>query len=268
MHRPFAVPAHLDNVVVLVAHSEQQVSGSVGAFATRSPAPFGLRVSGGAWGMGPKDKLKMLEYFVEGLRDFKGLVSSGATRDVTEGGLIDPMVTDVPAALLSKYGEERILTLSTLPRTGELRLVDDSRLIMVDAINDTYYPQPGVHMIIVFQTEDTFEVLGWDGDLDGYFGLFNRQREYGWNWGMPIWNGGGTTLKEMVRAATYGWPVFVVNNTGRRANDVANYVLKGVPIPDTDIVISEAARSRFFIVDRDDPGTLRAALRKTGLIAT
>jgi hypothetical protein len=261
MSAPFQVPPAIGQVQFHVASSPNTVGVTVGAFMTRSQVRVGVRLAGGCSNMTPEDKLNMLDYFVDGFEGFQGFVSSGGTRSESDGR-IDPMVTDVPAVLVAAYGGKNVLTLSTTPRTGQMVLRDDSRLV-IDS-DSGIAPQPGVHMVIVFQTEFSHETLDWDGDVNAYFRLFNEFVKNGWRFGMTVWNGGGVTRDEAIKAAKFGWPVIVVQGSGRAADALAELVLNGTPIDGVEL--SERTLSNFTVVHRDDSNTLNAALRRHGFI--
>jgi len=251
-NRAFEVPAHIGQVRLIVTDNPAKAKTAVGAFMHRSPARQGLRIAGGCAGMTPADKLDMLAYFRAALAGYSGFVSSGATRNEANGA-IDPMVTDVPAMLAKQLGN-CVLTISTVPRTGDMALTGDSRLVL-DAAHGIN-PQPGVHMIVVFQHQFADQALEWDGDLDGYFALFNTYvREGGWRFGLPVWNGGGVTQTEAIRAANLGWPVFLIEGSGRKADELAAAVR------------AKRLTGPFSIVRRDDPATLRTALQRRGFNA-
>lgn len=249
--RPFQVPNHIGEVRLIVTDNAAKAQVAVGAFMHRAPARIGIRIAGGCSGMSEADRVNMLDYFRAGLNRFTGFMSSGATRD-TNGRQISPMVTDVPA-VLARNLRGRILTVSTVPRTGNMALTGDSRLVL-DTQNGVN-PQPGVHMIVVFQPAFAHEQLGWDGDVEGYFTLFNAYAQSGWPFGLIVWNGGGVTKQEALRAAELGWRVFLVEGSGRQADELAAAVR------------NQKLRGKFTIVRRNDPATLESALVRQGFIA-
>jgi len=266
MNRPFQVPDGISRVKLVVTDDVSRVGLTVGAFMSRSLRRLGIRLTGGCKGMSHDDKLDMIEYFVKAFEGYVGFASSGATRNATAEGVIDPMITDVPAALAAAYGEH-VLTLSTAPRTGELALIGDGRLVLDDY--DTA-PQPGVHMAIIIQPQFSHETLGWDGDVAHYFRMFNEFiKTGGWQFGMTAWNGGLITIDEAFMAANYGWPVFIVQNSGRGADQIIELLERGTPIPGREqLAIGDKLRSRFTVVQRDDPMSLRTALVSKGFIAS
>lgn len=249
--RPYEVPGHIGSVRLIVTDSAAKASTAVGAFMHRSPAPIGLRIAGGCSGMSDADRVRMLDYFRTGLRSYTGFLSSGATRAANKGR-ISPMVTDVPA-VVARHRGGRVLTVSTAPRTGQMALTGDSRLVF-DTTNDVN-PQPGVHMIVLFQHTHAHEALGWDGDVEGAFGLFNAYAQSGWTFGLIVWNGGNVTRKEALLAAQLGWRVFLVEGSGRQADELVTEVR------------TQQLRGKFSIVQRSDPATLSAMLTRHGFIA-
>lgn len=240
----YQVPPAVGEVRLVVANSAAQASTVTAALMHRSPTRVGMRIAGGCSGMSAKDKAQMLEYFEQGFRGFSGFVSSGGTRQA-RGTSIDPMVTDVPALLAHSYGK-RVLTLSTVPRTGDMALRDQSRLVL-DTKNNVS-PQPGVHMLIVFQPSAAHAAMDWDGDVEPYFSLFRSYTQQGWRFGMVVWNGGGVTKTEAHTALQQGWKVITVAGSGRAADELAR-------------------DQRFITVDRTDPTSLNTALHEHGFIA-
>jgi hypothetical protein len=215
--KPFRVPEHIGKVKVIVMNQSDTVPAAAKALMGSSPARLGLRIAGGCSNMSRSDRDNMLMWFGANLRDFTGFLSSGGTREVVNG-VIDPMVTEVPALLA---GMGRVITLSTVPRTGDFELVDDSRLQVFtqsewgDSIS---HPNPSVHMLVFVQHE-LGDTLDWDGDVETYITLFNTfQRTAEWQFATIVWNGGGVTETEIKLAARSGWPVILVKGSGRAAD--------------------------------------------------
>jgi hypothetical protein len=248
---PYRVPQEIGFVIVEFARPGDPLD-HVAAFLHRSPAPFGIRLAGGCSGMSPEAKQHMLEFFGNGLFRFEGFASSGGTRQITVDGMIDPMVTDVPGILRAQ--SPRVLTLSTLPQTDTIGLVEDSRMVLQP--DGRLVPNPGVHMLVVVQ--DTLgERLGWDGDVRLYLDLFQTQVvEAGWRFGMVVYNGGDVTRQEVAWAIQMGWVIILIRGSGRQA----------------DILIGEIEGGQldlapFLIVDNGDSAGLDAAMVHAGLIA-
>lgn len=250
-NRPYEVPPSIGQVRLIVTDNAARAQTAVGAFMQQSPARIGLRIAGGCSGMDEAARVDMLDYFRTALGRYTGFLSSGATRSV-QGRQISPMVTDVPA-VVARHRGDRVLTVSTAPRTGNMALTGDSRLVL--DIENGVYPQPGVHMIVLFQPQFAHQRLEWDGDVDGAFGLFDAYAKTGWPFGLVIWNGGGVTKKEALLAARLGWHIFLVEGSGRVADELVGTVR------------TRQIRGKFSIVQRADPTTLSDALARHGFIA-
>ena len=269
--RPLQVPKHIGAVHVIVMNSGDTVPAAVQAMMSRSPTRFGLRIAGGCSGMRPTDRENMLTWFGQNLADFSGFVSSGATREVT-GGKLDPMVTEVPA-LLASTGN--VITISTVPRVGNLQLVDDSRLQIynqADWGDSISHPNPGVHMIVMVQDRLGSE-LDWDGDVLTYVELFDGyRRTAGWQFATIVWNGGGVTKTEVKMALRAGWPVILVKGSGRAADEyITALETNGVidltlPEIDDGMVFHDPDVHNLIVVSKNDPSSLHDQLATLGFM--
>ena len=267
---PYRVPSTIGAVDVIVTTSSAPILPAIQARMTASPAPIALRIAGGCSGMSDDDKQDMLAWFYRNMHGFKGLLSSGGTRDIKDGRL-DPMVTDVPAMLAS----DQVLTISTLPLVGTMQLVDDSRLRI--SRTDQYgtsltHPNPGVHMLVVVQ-HPLGTALGWDGDVRTYFDMLNMYHHQGhrnpWQVGLVAWNGGSVTELEIKLAARYGWPVILVEGSGRAADKFITAMRDGT----LDLAQSNEHSTPYnprihniYVVRRDEPNSLRAQLEALNLM--
>lgn len=258
--RPYTVPSNIKFVRLIVTGENDPLPTAVSAFTHRSPVNIGLRLAGGCANMSGSDKQNMLGYFGAGLYDFTGLVSSGGTREINSQGHLDPMVTDVPA-LLAAQSPDGIVAISSIPRTGDLGLVDNSRLVLNE--DCTLLPNPGVHMIILVQSNAGLPIE-WYGDLDMYFDLFgNLVRHGGWKFGMIVYNGGSVTRQEALRAMALGWPVILIQGSGRQADTIIKELYD-----DTLVLPGNASFNPglISIVQNDDSWALRDACQNYGLI--
>lgn len=264
--QPFAVPAHIGQVTLEVTTSQAIAVNLVAGTMQRAVTRHGLRLAGGCSGMSADDRLGMVAYFLQELATFRGLLSSGATRATTPAGSIDPMVTDIPAALAAANPAE-VLTIGTAPRTGKMQLVENSRLVLSGA--DNIFPNPGIHLLVLIQAADGGE-LDWYDELKPYLSLFaSFVRDCGWRFATIVWNGGGVTRAEALMAAELGWPVFLVVGSGRAADELAaekadgtlHYVLDG-----QRIALARQHYANVIPVSKARSGALCAALRAHGLL--
>ena len=228
MATPYTVPPDIGFVPIDFVRVGDPLD-ELSAFMLRSPAPFGIRLAGGCTDMSVAERYAMLEFLGAGLMPFTGFVSSGGTREVLANGQLNPMVTDVPA-LLAAQG--RVLTASTVPQTDIIGLVDESRLVWRP--DGLLVPNPGVHRLVVVQGSRG-ERLGWDGDLQVYFDLFQALvARAGWRCALVVYNGGEVTLQEIYLALALGWKVIIVAGSGRAADDIVRQAQDGIikgPLP-------------------------------------
>lgn len=263
--RPYQVPSHVGRTTLFVPPSASAVQAVVGATMHQAVAKIGLRIAGGCSNMTCEFKNSTPSYFLHELADFRGLVSSGGTRDVDANGNLDVMVTDVPAYLVARRPND-VLAISTAPVVGDLGLVDDSRLVIGDAQYGNDHPvNPGVHMLILFQADSCEQHLDWNGDLD-YVDMFDLYvRRGGWRFATIVWNGGGVTREEAVKAAKKRWPVFLVNGTGRAADAMVSELAAGTLVDHEGKAVPEALYEYFVPVSLT-PGHLMGELRKRGFV--
>jgi hypothetical protein len=262
---PFRVPSHIGRTTLFVPSSLAAVQAVVGATMHQSVTKLGLRIAGGCSNMTREFKDSTPGFFLRELAGFRGLVSSGATRDVDDDGKLDIMVTDVPAYLAAQRPND-ILTISTAPVVGDLGLVDKSRLVIGDAKYGNDHPvNPGVHMVILFQAETCDQFLDWNGDLD-YVDMFNLYvRRGGWQFATIVWNGGGVTREEAVKAALRGWPVFLVEGTGRAADQMLSELNAGTLVDHKGEPVNEELYKHFVPVTLAE-GHLHSELARYGFV--
>lgn len=208
--------------------------------------------------MGLADKVAMLDFFSEAFRGYQGMIWSGATRQTTPDGQIDPMVTEIPGVIAA--GNPGCVALGSAPRTDVLRLRDDSRLVL-----DNWGTAPNVSMFGILLVQNGVEGKSdWDGDLDAAFGLMANLVDFGGfsHVGVVAWNGGPITADEIGRSAKAGWPTILVKGSGRVADELA----AKLEAEDTEFLATLPREHKVVIVDRRDPATLRATLIRFGFL--
>jgi len=259
---PYRVPSHIGKVRLVVVGNKDKLPMALKGVVANAPGKLSLRIVGGCSGMEASDREMMLEWFVRNLVGFRGLVSSGATREVDSSGRLDPMVTEVPAALAAQGGDA-ITTVSTLPRTGDFVLVDDSRL-QIEGSYGPSHPNPAVHTILAVQDQIGGDLM-WDGDLETYFKMLQERRNCA-----IVWNGGGVTKTEIKMALRYGWDVILVQGSGRAADEYIGLARDGKLDlrleGETASLDYDASRHKLHIVDKQDPESLRCKLRDIGFL--
>lgn len=255
---PYRVTSPQGYATLIVMDRSEGFPSTFALMATTAPRKTALRLSGGCKGMGPQDKLDMLEYFAEAFDGYDGMIWSGATRSFTKEGGLDPMVTDVPGVIAAR--NPGCVALGSAPRTDVLRLVEESRLVL-DGWGTG--PNPSMSGILIVQNGADGK-SDWDGDLDAAFGLMKNLRAFGGfsAVGVVAWNGGPITADEVMRSAKAGWPTVVIKGSGRAADEIAQALESG----DADLLASLPKGHLLRVADRSDADSLRGLLIEFGFI--
>lgn len=248
--QPYAVTAPLGMTKLYVMNAQDAVPGSFTLQASRARRKVVVRIAGGCSNMDHTDKLDMLRYFAEAFQGFGGAIISGATREVIEG-TVDPIVTEIPGVIAAL--NPGVVPLGTAPRTSRFRLLGQSVLHVAEG--ETTIICPSQDAALYVQTNPNASEGKWDGDLDAYIEVMQQLREdAGFAVaGLVAWNGGGVTKTELNRIAEKGWPVIVINGSGRAADEYA---------ANTEFT----QRPNVFVAERGDVRTLRDRLFATGLL--
>lgn len=227
-----------------------------------------IRIAGGCKGMNAQDKNDMLNFFSFGLSGFKGLITSGATREVREG-IIDPMVTEVPGVIAS--ANSGCIALGTVPRTGLLGLVDQSRMVIGE-----YNTPPNPNMTGFLVVEEGIDVSSdWDGDLGTYFAFMKDLVLYGGflKAGLIAWNGGAITGDEIIKSLQFSWPTILIEGSGRITDEIISYSRGENVVTFTDLqerhkmaVDKLPEKNSLIIVSRDSSKSLREKLIENSFI--
>jgi hypothetical protein len=255
---PYAVTTPQGITKLLVMDRKEAFPSTFALMATTAEQKVAVRLSGGCKGMGPEDKVAMLRYFEAAFAGFRGLIWSGATRQFTKDGGLDPMVTDVPGVVAA--ANSGCVALGSAPRTDVLRLVGESRLVLDDYGTG---PNPSMSGVLVVQNGADGK-SDWDGDLDAAFSLMENLLGYGGfsAAGIVAWNGGPITRDEIMRSAKRGWPTIIVRGSGRASDEVAAQL----DAKDPALIETLPKGHKLVIADRSDPATLRQHLIAFGFV--
>lgn len=263
---PFQVPDTIGAVRFVVMGANDPVPLDVALSSHLVPVrPDGkrtaLRLIGGCSNMSDEERAQVVPFLTAGLKPLVGFSSSGATREVNDG-ILNPMVTDVPAALVLQ-NPDKVWTMSTAPRTGEMGLVDDSRLVL--DIESGLAPNPGVHMVVLVQ-DNNGNVSGWDGDVPFYREYMNGLRKTaGFVTGGLIFNGGGLSREEAEWFIRTNQPLIIVDGAKRASEEMAAELRAGTLSVDGIAVDTHTRPIR--IVQNGDVEGLQRALVDLDLVA-
>jgi hypothetical protein len=251
--KPYTVTVPSGNVPIFIVDKD----GAESAFSlmgTVAKAKVAIRIGGGCKGMSRDDKDNMLSFFSTTFSGYRGVVWSGGTRQVTDG-MIDPMVTEVPGIIMEENPD--CVAIGTIPRTDNLRLVEDSRLVL-----DGYGTAPNVSQRGLLIVQDGADGnLDWNGDVDRYIGIMDKWSKHGGfsAIGLITWNGGPVTWEEIDKVAKKKWPVILVEGTGRVTDETIAKIRDGYNgLPDY------FKGEHVIIVPKDNPEILRGVLMGEG----
>jgi len=101
LRQPFAVGPNGKSYLA-VMQQQEALPAAYMLLATQALDKSFLRFDGGASGMALMEKIGMLDYMGEATDGYRGVVSSGGTRQTAPDGRIDPMVCDILAG--SRHG--------------------------------------------------------------------------------------------------------------------------------------------------------------------
>lgn len=237
-----------------VKNTAESIPAGFALLATRAAEKVCIRITGGCKGMDANDKAQMFDYFRAAFAGFRGMVWSGATRQMIGETEFDPMVTDLPEVIVADNPGS--IALATAPRTGTFGLVGESSFVLDE---HGTAPNPGIAGFLLVQANAS-DALGWDGDLPDYFGMMGSLAQYGGfsALGLVGWNGGAITKTELTTSASKRWPTFLIHGSGRETDALVDrLVAKDESLANAD---------RFVICERKDPMTLRSGLIAHGFL--
>lgn len=236
---------------LFVMENTDQVPTAFALTATRAAKRVCVRVGGGCKSITEDEKNAMLDFFRIAFEGYEGMIWSGGTRNAKADGSMDAMITDVPGVVAE--GNPKCVALGSFPRTGQLHIVEQSRLVL-----DQYGtgPSPSVEGLLIVQDSD--KDLGWDADLDIAFGLMSQLEESA-NWKIAhiAWNGGPITRDEIMRSINKGWLTILIEGSGRVVDEMITELDNRTLNPSTTP----------FLVSKNDPKELRDLLIEKGFIA-
>ncbi len=239
-----------------------EVSANFQLMATCAAKHVMVRITGGCKGMNEADKIGMIHFFLTAYKGFRGLAFTGATRQ-TVNDQVDLMVTDAAGFLAMDPRNAGCVALGTAPLVDIPTLQGNSRLVL-----DSYGTAPAPNMSGIMLVQDGDSMLDWDGDLKSYFAMMDRLIQFANFKSAHIvaWNGGAITQTEIMLGAKRGWPIFLVNGSGRVTQDLALQVRAGNFSAFETAGVAERHFGNIIVVDKDDPMGLRDHLISRGII--
>lgn len=256
MNSPYTVTAPGGKVKLLVMDAKDGLPSAFALLGTTAEHKVAIRLAGGCKGMSGEDKAQMLAFFSSAFKGYKGVIWSGGTRQLTSGGEVDPMVTDVPGVIAEE--NPGCVALGTVPRTDMLTLQGESRLVF-----DKYgtVPNPNMQGILVVQNGPDGE-MGWDGDVKTYVALMNQWRDCGGFTGLGAisWNGGPVTKDEVIQSIKNDWVTILIDGSGRATDEIVAEINAGEAEFANKYGLPKGWRTKVGVVSKSEPEILRRTL--------
>lgn len=191
-----------------------------------------VRFTGGCGWMSKEDAVGFYDIFVEAFAGFEGAILFGGSRmlkkdDPTE---IVPGITEIPP--LIKKNCPKSVILGVVPRFQDLKLSQHGLVISDELGNDfitIVNPDQGQCVVVQKSADEGVSLIpnlplgGWEieylecqriiSDLINYADFSSLLVSY---------NGGKVTEAEIVSTAQKGWPILLINGSGRKSEEYAN----------------------------------------------
>jgi len=241
-------------VQLFVADHNSSLPANYMLVATKAPTKVAIRIAGGCKNMSDQDKLEMLDFFTQAFDGYTGVLCSGATRQLTSTGELDPMVTDVPGHVALTNPD--LIALGTAPRTDTWSLQGESAFVL-----DGYNTRPNPTMDAILLVQDGPDTnLDWDGDVPTYLKIMEAWNKFAGfeHVGLVSWNGGAVTEAEFQATAARKWPTILVEGSGRATDDAITAIHTNQP--------NALQGNHIFVVNKNEPQILRKYLIDNGFI--
>lgn len=250
---------HADEGPTLFVQSlGERLSSSVTLSLTNARDKYLIRLTGGCGYMSLEDAEGLYDLFVDAFADeFHGAILFGGTQmrmkeDVT---IVRPGITEVVPRI--KKRSPNTITLGVVPRVEGMRLSKAGGLIVYDDPVDPYFTQvhPDQDLCVIVQNSVDTDTV-WDTEYV-FVERATQTLEQICHWKQLLiaYNGGGVTEKEILLWCKHGWPVLLINGSGRTSGErLAN-----------DAVFL-AANKNVHVAEKNT-ASIRAKLQELGAIA-
>lgn len=191
---------------------------------------FVVRFTGGCGYMSPVDADGFYQDFTTAFRGFRDLLIFGGTSMVNreDPRIVVPGITEVPIMI----GRENpgAYLLGVVPRVEDLRFDARYGLVVSNNPDDEYVTivHPNADEVLILQDNmDDGILVGkdesiWDVEFKECMRLIQQLRQAaGWGSLLVSYNGGATTEKEIIATAKKGWPVLLIEGSGRKSEEYA-----------------------------------------------
>lgn len=190
---------------------------------SQAPHPFVVRFTGGCGNMSASDAEDLNELFASAFESFKGAIIFGGTRMVRSDGTVVPGIMEIPPYIKSR---NNVMILGVIPKVGDsnLRLLPSGLLVENQQETNGFVTivHPELDFCLLVQKSANEGVI-WDVEYQECMKITELLRKWaGWRSLLISYNGGETTEKEIAATARKGWPVLLVEGSGRVTDKFAS----------------------------------------------
>lgn len=189
---------------------------------TRAKRKFVIRLTGGCGKMSVEDADGLYELFRGALAGYDGAMLFGGTRMLMREApsIVVPGITEIPHNCREACPD--MVTLGVIPRTTDLGVCDLGLLVSHEEGNPFVtiaHPTQSMGLIVQLSADEP-EV--WDAEWQECAQMTSDLREFaGFQSVLICYNGGSVTERELVATVERGWPVILVDGSGRKTEEYA-----------------------------------------------
>ncbi len=190
---------------------------------TTAPRKFVVRFTGGCGKMSRQDAEDLYELFDEAFVGFQGAMLFGGTRMLSreDSTIIVPGITEVVHRI--RTNNPQSISLGVVPRTSVLCLSDLGMIVENDPQSPyltIVHPEQDICLMVQVAT-DCPEV--WDAEYQECQRIMEDLRGFaGFQTLLICYNGGTVTERELLVHAKKGWPVLLIEGSGRTTDRYAS----------------------------------------------
>ena len=225
MSDPTPVPGWLSRAMdVLIQSGTEESVEKAFEFAKAGLPPYAVRFTGMS-GFGDQEYRLMLPTLGEVFKQRRGAYLFGGTeiRSLVPPHDVIPTVMTVPLWAKESCVDDPTLALfAIVPRIDRLRYTQEFGNIILVEPEHGYFTRMAPHqaLAVLLQT-DPDNPSDWSAEWRECLGILERLRRRRWNSLLVSFNGGGETANEIKAHAKLGWPVLLIEDSGRKTQEIA-----------------------------------------------
>ncbi len=186
--------------------------------------PFAVRFTGMS-GFGEAKERSMLPVLGNVFKRRRGAFLFGGTeiRSLVPPHDVIPTVMSVPIWAKETCLEDPTMALfAIVPRIDRLKYtVEFGNIILVEPEHGYFTRMPPQQALAVLLQTNADDPSDWSAEWKECLSVIERLRRRRWNSLLVSFNGGGVTADEIMAHAKLGWPVLLVEDSGRKTGELA-----------------------------------------------